>query len=159
MTESARIAAQLHHAFYGEAWHGPSVREVLDGITPEQARAHPLGAAHSIWELVLHITAWVTAPHQSIHGKPMPDLAGMPKEVDWPPVRGSGADAWESAKQALFNSANELIAALPQLGDERLRQTVPGRDFDFYFMLHGVVQHTLYHAGQIALLKKAAQAR
>ena len=45
-----------------------------------------------------------------------------------------------------------MIAALPE---PRLRDQVPGKDYDFYFMLHGVVQHELYHAGQIAILKKA----
>jgi hypothetical protein len=39
--------------------------------------------------------------------------------------------------------------------DSRLTERVPGKDYDIYFMLHGAVQHALYHAGQIALLKKA----
>jgi len=50
MTEIERILDQLKRAYEGNAWHGPSVREALNGVTPEQAAAHPLSGAHSIWE-------------------------------------------------------------------------------------------------------------
>jgi hypothetical protein len=46
----------------------------------------------------------------------------------------------------------KTVAALP---DSRLRDRVPGKRYDFYHHLHGVAQHELYHAGQIAILKKA----
>ena len=65
MTEATRIADQLRRAFGGEAWHGDSVFEILDGVTAAQAAAHPIKNAHSIWELVLHIGAWDGAVHGS----------------------------------------------------------------------------------------------
>ena len=48
-----------------------------------------------------------------------------------------------------------VIQAIEKFGDERLQETVPGRKYDYYYLFHGIVQHSLYHGGQIALLKKA----
>ena len=53
------IADQISRAFRGESWHGPSVREVLAGVSAEDAAAHPIAGAHSIWEIVLHLTGWI----------------------------------------------------------------------------------------------------
>jgi hypothetical protein len=58
MKETERIRDQLHRAFAGDAWHGPSVLEILENVTASQAATRPIAGAHSIWELVLHIKAW-----------------------------------------------------------------------------------------------------
>lgn len=59
MSKSGQIADELRRAFYGEAWHGDSLFEILRGVTAAQAAARPITNAHSIWELVLHISAWM----------------------------------------------------------------------------------------------------
>jgi hypothetical protein len=151
-SESIRIADQLRRAFYGEAWHGPSVREVLEGVTAAGASARPLAGAHSIWELAVHIEAWVRASLEATDGVAMP--WPIPVEMDWPPI-GEGSSAWTEAKGRLFAAAEQFAKTVETFSAARLRETVPGRDFDFYFLFHGVVQHSLYHAGQIAMLKKA----
>src|SRR5215469_4502135 len=117
--ECVRIADQLRRAFHGEAWHGQSVQEILEGLTAEQAKAHPVPQAHSVWELVLHIEAWVRASLASMGGASMPDLAATPKEVDWPPVTGSSSADWESARKRVFQGADEMVAAIEKFGDER----------------------------------------
>ena len=81
-TEVERIRDQFRRAFDGEAWHGPSVLQLLNGITAEQAAAHPIPGAHSIWELVLHVAAWRGAVAARLGGK-SPDL---PDVGDWPAV-------------------------------------------------------------------------
>ena len=58
MKEAAHIADQLERAYSGHAWHGPSLRFLLRGVTAKQAARRPSPSAHTIWELVLHITAW-----------------------------------------------------------------------------------------------------
>jgi hypothetical protein len=57
--ETDRIAGQLHGAYRGPAWHGPSLKAILSDVTAERAALRPIGNAHSIWEIVLHITAWM----------------------------------------------------------------------------------------------------
>jgi len=153
MTEATRIADQLRRAFGGEAWHGDSVFEILDGVTAAQAAAHPIKNAHSIWELVLHIAAW--------DGAVLRRLGGVAVELsdaeNFPQVTDASETAWRTALARVRRVHEELVAAVATLPESRLYEMVPGKEgahYTFYYMLHGVAQHELYHAGQIALLKK-----
>jgi hypothetical protein len=152
-TECRRIADQLRRAFAGDPWHGPALRDLLNGVTAEQANARPVRGAHSIWELGLHIELWARVALETVQGAPLPRLYGT--EKDWPAVADASNAAWTEAVATLFSTAESLAQAIEGLTDARLQETVPGRKYDFYYLLHGVVQHSLYHGGQIALLKKA----
>ncbi len=153
MSEVRRIGGQLKRAFEGQAWHGPSLQELLTDVAPEQAAAKPFPKVHSIWELVLHIEAWARIVTQALEGQMMPEQ--LPTEEDWPPVEAVNETEWHAALAQLASGQRQLRDALRHLTDENLEEIVPGRSYSFYFMLHGTVQHNLYHAGQIALLKKA----
>jgi hypothetical protein len=152
MLEASRIADQLHRAFSGDAWHGPPLSELLSDVAADQAFARSLPPAHTIWELVVHIDAWVKAALQAAQGVVMPKLVGT--DGDWPPIRDNNPVSWAKAKTQLFESADQLGKAVADFSDARLQDTVPGRDYDFYHLFHGIVQHSLYHGGQIALLRK-----
>ena len=150
MSERARIEEQLQRAFEGEAWHGPSVREVLVSIAPAQAAEHPLPAAHSIWEIVLHMTTWHDTVRRRLAGE-----AFMPTPAqDWPAVTDTSESAWRAALADLDRSYRDVRSALASLDESRLDEAlVPGGSTG-YVQLHGLVQHDLYHAGQIAVLRK-----
>jgi uncharacterized damage-inducible protein DinB len=153
MSEASRIADQLRRAFDGGAWHGDSVFEILKAVTAAQAAARPIKGAHSIWELVLHIAAWDGAVLRRLDGVAV-RLSGA---KNFPPVTDAGEAAWRAALDRVRRVHEELVAAVAALPDSRLDDMVPGKKgahYTFYYMLHGVVQHELYHAGQIALLKK-----
>jgi uncharacterized damage-inducible protein DinB len=150
--ETKRIASQLRRSYEGEAWHGPSLRELLEDVTAERAAAKPLAGTHSIWELVLHVDAWERAALAVVGGSRFDVLAG---DADWPPLRETSAEAWQGALDRLESTTRELVAVIRAMDDARLEELAGGREFNLYFLLHGVVQHNLYHAGQIALLKKA----
>lgn len=150
--EISRIADQLKRAFEGDAWHGPAVLEVLEGVSARAAASKPVAGAHSIWELVLHIAAWDGAIRRRMEGQALQ----LSPEQDFPSVKDTSDAAWRGAVDSLKQNHSELIAALLAMPDYRLTATVPGKGYDFYHMLHGAVQHELYHAGQIALLKKVA---
>ena len=154
-TECTRIADQLRRAFEGKAWHGPSLQELLTGVTAEQAAIRPIAAGHSVWELVLHIEVWTQTALAATKGVPMPSL--LAADQDFPLVQDASSKAWEAAVSRMFVTRDALSLAIGQFGDDRLAETVPGRRYDFYFLFHGVVQHSLYHGGQIALLKKIDQ--
>ncbi|MGE5324696.1 MAG: DinB family protein [Actinomycetota bacterium] len=157
-TECARIADQLRSVLDGEAWHGPSLRELLSEITPEQANAHPLAGGHSIWELVLHIEVWTRFALEAMQGTPIPAFVeNMPPEQNWPLISDSSAAGWKAATEKLLRAGEELASAVEKFGDERLAGTVPGRSYAFERLLRGSVQHCVYHSGQIALLKKGLQ--
>lgn len=151
MSEAKRIADQLHRAYAGGAWHGPALRQVLRGVTAKQAAARPIPGAHSIWELVLHITAWTLA----IRRRALGEAVELSPRQNFPPVGKATPAAWRKTQQALAAAHRQLERTVARLPEARLSKTVPGRKHTVYFMLHGMVQHDLYHAGQIALLKKA----
>ena len=151
MSEIERIVDQLTRAFEGEAWHGPSVLEIIEGITPHQAAARPLDGTHSIWELVLHIAAWENVIVRRLIG----DRAQLPTEENWPPVTATDDVAWEQTKLNLKLGHQELRSAIAGLDESRLDQPIIEGMSSVYVQLHGIIQHDLYHAGQIALLKKA----
>ena len=86
--DTLRLAEQVEGALSGPAWHGASLEENLKGLTPELAAARPVPEAHSIWELVLHITAWAGEVTRRLAGAE----PAMPAEGDWPAV-GAGIAA------------------------------------------------------------------
>ena len=155
MSESDRIADQFRRAFDGEAWHGPAVLPLLEGVTAEQAAARPIAGAHTIWELTQHIRAWEGACLRRLNGDP----AQLPDSEDWSDVNDHSEAAWEKTKRKLVETHEELVEAIASLDDSRLDQPImqhPQIPFSStYVTLHGGVQHDLYHAGQIAILKKA----
>ncbi len=153
-TECNRIADQLASIINGPAWYGDSLREILADVTAAQALAHPIPQAHSIWELVLHVEAWIKFVFGAVQGTPIPPWPAMPIELDWPPLMAASEQAWQDAVRSLFASHVKLAEAIKGFTDERLEETVPGRTYNFYRLFQGTAQHAVYHAGQIALLKK-----
>ena len=153
MSKTARLADQIRRAFDGDAWHGNSVLEILDGVDAKMAAVHPIENAHSIWELVLHVSAWDAAIVKRMGGKAT-ELSG---ERNFPAVKDKSEAAWRKAIEHLKQTHKELVKAVAAFPDSRLQERVPGKTesyHDFFYTFSGIVQHELYHAGQIALLKK-----
>jgi uncharacterized damage-inducible protein DinB len=152
-TETAGIADELRRAFDGAAWHGDSLFEILKGVTAAQAAARPVANAHSIWELVFHIATW-----DGVARRRMTGVAVMPSdEENFPRGVDTSDEAWRGALEHVRQAHEELIAAVASFPETRLIEQVPGKQgayYNFHYMLHGLAQHTAYHAGQIALLKK-----
>jgi uncharacterized damage-inducible protein DinB len=151
MNQTEFIADQLQRSFAGEAWHGPAVQELLAGVTAEQALAKPVAGAHSIWELAMHIGVWMSAARRRLAGDP----AEATPQQDWPAIDGRSPAAWQQTLDALELEHQQLQAAICGLPENALQNRVAGNKYSVAFLLHGVIQHNLYHAGQIAVLKKA----
>jgi uncharacterized damage-inducible protein DinB len=150
MNDVEFLADQLQRAYRGEAWHGPSLRENLAGVTLQQARAKPSEAVHNIWEIVMHVGAWVCAVRRRLAG----EILDLSPEQDWPAIDGGSEAAWQQTLAALDQEQNRLFEAIRALPAESLKKGVAGLNYSVRFMLEGVIQHNLYHAGQIALIKK-----
>jgi len=158
-TEISRIIDELAREHDGDPWLGSPLMHILEGITAAQASARPIANAHSIWELVLHMTAWKNEVRRRLAG----GQAGTPEEGDWPPPGPSSEARWRDARVQLQKAHADLAAAVRALPESRLleptndaRNRELGTGVSYYVLLHGIVQHDVYHAGQIALLKKAA---
>jgi uncharacterized damage-inducible protein DinB len=157
MSEIARIVDQLEREHSGDPWHGSPLRTILAGITSDQAAVSALPGAHTRWELVLHITAWKGEVRRRLTGA----AAAEPDEGDWPAVGEPTAERWTQALDRLEQVHRALVAAIGELRESQLyeashdtRDRPTGGGVSYYVLLHGIVQHDVYHAGQIALLKR-----
>ena len=151
-TELQRLEEQLERALEGEAWHGPSVLEVLEGVSAHQAAAHPIAGAHSIWELVLHLCSDYGLVLRRLRG----DGSQLTESEGWPMVPEPSSENWSESVCKLKQLNAELRRAIGSFPRERLDEPlVPEVPYTAYTQFIGVTQHGLYHAGQMALLKKA----
>ena len=124
--------------------------ELLTDVGWQQAAAKPIAGAHSIWEIVLHVAVWAGVALRRVGGE---TVEPTPAE-DWPEVTDAAEDSWRDSVRTLVQRQEALADLTATLTAEQLEADAAGKDDSVYFLLHGVVQHNLYHAGQIALLKK-----
>jgi uncharacterized damage-inducible protein DinB len=154
MTEMERILDQYQRAWDGDAWHGTSLREILRDVTASQANTRAIAGAHTIAEIVQHLSYWRWAAIERVNGA----LVSPEHDEQWPPLRESSESAWQEALALLESRHQALMQTLRTLSDERLAQPITGRNYNLYVQLHGNLQHDIYHIGQIALLKRAVRA-
>ena len=153
MTEAERIADQLLRAFEGDTWAGRSIKSIVAEISAEQAARHPLAGSHSAWELVRHIGTWLKVAEIRLGGQ----VHDPTEEENFGRIADQSAAAWGEEWRELERRYRGLAEAVTRLSDERLDQLVVGREYSVYHLLHGVVQHSLYHAGQIAVLGRQGE--
>lgn len=151
-TELQRLEEQLERALEGKAWHGPSVLEVLEGVTAHQAAAHPIAGAHSIWELVMHLCSDYGLVLRRLGG----DGRQLTESEGWPIVPEPTAGNWSESVRKLKQLNAELRRVIHSFPPDRLDEPLaPDVPYTAYTQFIGITQHGLYHAGQMALLKKA----
>jgi uncharacterized damage-inducible protein DinB len=146
MSEAKRIADQMRRALRGPAWHGDSLAEILPGVTAEQAAKVAIPVAHTIHALVLHLAAWAEIALERV-------IAGETREIADSENFPAPGD-WASDVERLFASTDRLAAHVENMSDTELQFVLEPNTQSVYNLLHGIVQHHIYHAGQIVLLKK-----
>lgn len=149
--EIDRIKNLLNAAFHGGAWHGPSVLEVVKDIKPKTAGFRQKNI-HTIAELIYHITSWRIFAVKKIGGDE--EFVIDNDKLNWGNLKSIDEFEWETLQMELTLSHDELILALEDKDDSFLDEIVPGTEYDFHTLLHGIIHHDLYHTGQIAILKK-----
>jgi uncharacterized damage-inducible protein DinB len=155
--EVDRLFDQLRRAHDGDPWHGSPVMSILSGVTAAQAATPPPNGAHSIWAIVLHMTAWRREVAARAAGAP----AGEPAAGDWPGVPEPTEPEWRKALADLTAAHHEVLGAAERLSEDEVfaptndpRNGPLGTGVTRYELLHGLVQHDAYHAGQIGILKR-----
>lgn len=157
-TEASRLASTIAHAMNGSPWHGPSLGTLLDDVDAATAATRPPAGVHSIWELVLHLTAWCREVTRRVRTGQLHE----PADGDWPAVPAvPDAAAWTAARAALQAAHDELAAAIAAASDATLARKVGdardpalGTGLSVRATVLGVAQHAAYHGGQIAILSK-----
>lgn len=151
MSERTRILDLLDRAYRARAWSGPALLETLDGVTPAMAAKRAVRGGHTIWELVEHVASWNEIVTLRLAG-------GSPTvtpEWNFPPVTRTTPAAWKATLRRLARTQLKFRAAVAAFPAARLGRKRPGVDHSWNVLIHGQIQHQLYHAGQIALLRRA----
>ncbi len=151
MSEIETIIDELKNIHNGNAWHGASLADALDGITCEQAAARPLKHAHSIWEIVAHIEGWEDVFRRRLEGQQISE----PEAGDFPVAAEPRETAWMEMLKKLENTHEHLLRVVENLPDSILETKITGKDYSYRFLLQKTVDHKVFHSGQIAVLKKA----
>ncbi|MGI8497501.1 MAG: GNAT family N-acetyltransferase [Gemmatimonadaceae bacterium] len=152
--EGALIGRAIVRAISGPVWHGDPVETLLAGVSAQQAMARPIAGAHSIGELVRHLTAWARIVAQRARG----EVVVPTDEMDWPAADVESDKQWEEARRLLDSEHVALASLAWSLGREVLDRQLPDGKTTIREMLHGVIEHAAYHGGQIALLRRALRA-
>ncbi|MDH4156108.1 MAG: DinB family protein [candidate division Zixibacteria bacterium] len=156
MTEVEHIYRQLERTFCSDRWLFPAVRDSLAGVSAAAAAVRPVARAHTIWEIVAHMTRWERAVLRMLKGESLDRTYDPGNAWDWPPITQTTNDAWSETVQELEEAHKELLAAAEGLDKSRLEDRLSGENFTVGELLHAAIEHDHYHSGQIALLKKAA---
>ena len=151
------VLLAFEYSHLHEAWVNP-LTDALSGVSAPEAIWQPDPEVKSIWQIVLHMTGWAEEVRLRVAGAP----AGTPVCGDWPRVGPVGRARWDAARAALFIAYRALQNDVARMrsgdlslptSDPRTRET--GIGMSRYVTIHGVIHHAAYHAGQIALLKRA----
>ncbi|WP_426061907.1 DinB family protein [Hymenobacter sp. B1770] len=150
MNLPAQIAQQVREVHFGGNWTVSNLQEQLAGLTWQQATAR-VASCNSIAALVYHINYYISACLGVLRGEPL--TAHDKYSFAHPPIN-SQAD-WEQLLEKIWADARAFAYLIEQLPEHRLWETMADEKYgNFYRNLHGIVEHTHYHLGQIALLKK-----
>ncbi|MFN8428581.1 MAG: DinB family protein [Spirosomataceae bacterium] len=143
----------FNSAFHGGAWHGPSVLELTKGLTVKEV-SYKAGNVHNIAELIYHITSWRIFAVKKMQGDEAYVIED--EKLNWGNIGKIDQFELETLMVELTLSHDELIKELETKTDDFLNKIVPGAEYTFFTLLTGIINHDLYHAGQIAILKKLA---
>ena len=149
MLESERLVDQYDRNFNGDAWHGDNICKILDSVRPDQAFQRVLPGTHTIWELVVHMTFWESQVCRRLQSQ-----AELPEDdLNFPQIPEPTAQNWEKVLQEFHRSNEQFRKELLKLQDSRLDEPLSSPEKTVYVEVNGVVQHHLYHAGQIVILR------
>ena len=149
------IIRLLNAGFHGGAWHGPSLLELTKGLKVKTA-AFKAGNIHTIAELIYHITSWRLFVLKKIQGDAVYTIDN--EKLNFGDIRKVDEFELEALMMELTLSHDELVRALEEKDDLFLQAVVPGAEYTFDTLLNGIIQHDVYHSGQIAVIKKLAAA-
>ncbi|HVF81218.1 MAG TPA: DinB family protein [Flavisolibacter sp.] len=152
-TEINFIISQLKDAYEGDPWFGRNAKELLSEID-EQTAIIQFNHQHSILELVWHIITWREFTiDRLLPEKPLAYFEG----ADWRKLNHTDKTLWPQGLHRLQETQQQLIDLLQKADDKVLDGQVKERSYNFRKLLHGLIQHDIYHLGQIAFINKAVK--
>ena len=150
--EIQNIKTLFDETYNGPAWSGPAVKEVLKEVSHEDA-LKKIGESHNIAEIVFHMIAWRNFLINKLKGEESYDVLD---EENFQKIDTISENEWTKLKDRLETSQKIMQELLSKTDDNLLSKKVALRKYTYYILMHGVIQHDLYHLGQIVLIEKNA---
>jgi uncharacterized damage-inducible protein DinB len=154
VSEIQQLVNRYDQTMSGDAWYGDPVWKILQGTDASCAAAELLPGTHNIWQLVMHMEFWERIAARRFSGPVTAEEAG-----NFPATPGADEAEWQKTLESFHTSNREFRQAVSRLDSSILDSNTPDGQRSFRYELVGVIEHHIYHAGQIALLKKAYAAR
>ncbi len=150
--EIQSIIRNMENTLDGGPWYGRPVYAVLREVDSSIAYKKPGSGSHSLIELLYHMLTWAEFTLKRVEKDKINDLAAFEK-LDWREIDPKIHD-WDEALAAFIATHQQIVAILQTKDDAFLNETVDYRQYDFRYLLNGLIQHNIYHLGQIVYLKK-----
>jgi uncharacterized damage-inducible protein DinB len=151
------LPKELENAFHGQPWHGKSSLEIIEASDPAKVFSHWIPNAHSIAELVLHLTVWTEEAIERLQGKE----AKEPLRGDWPAVSGTDLATWQRMLADFKMAHQNLLEHIQNFQVDQwekvvvdYREEIDVSSGSYSELVNGIIQHLAYHSGQISLLQK-----
>ena len=150
MNLTSQIAKHFRDVHFGGNWTSVNLKETLAGITWQQATTK-IYSLNTIATLVFHINYYVSAVTKVLQGEPL--TAHDKYSFDLTPIQNQ--EDWENLLNKTWNDAENFARLIEQLPESKLAETFSDEKYGTYYRnLHGIIEHTHYHLGQIVLIKK-----
>lgn len=149
-----RLIMKLEEAFDGQPWYGDPLMSKLESIDYKIVNLRPSPSRNSIARLVQHIVTWRTFAMKKLQGDAAFDVT---PETDWTGIEINTAAEWKLLLDKLRETQKTIVDRLSATDEAFLVQQVPGRKYDYQYMIEGIMQHDIYHLGQIGLIVKIAE--
>ena len=150
MNLTAQIAKHFKDVHFGGNWTSVNLKETLADVTWQQATTK-IYSLNTIATLVFHINYYVSAVTKVLQGEPL--TAHDRYSFDLPPIQNH--DDWEKLLNKTWSDAEKFVQLIEQLPEGRLGEVFSDEKYGTYYRnIHGIIEHTHYHLGQIVLIKK-----
>ena len=157
MDYARHLSGRLRRTITGPMWHGPSLREALNGMNAADAVERPIRSMRTVWEIVLHVTARAERARLRMDGLALEEPT---PEEDWPPIPiPCTAAAWEAAQVHLANAYRSMAVRVCEVVSSGFLKVVEKQSYNIATMSDGVSEHGAYHAAQIVMLRKEIGSR
>lgn len=150
------LISKLDESFQGRPWFGDSLMRIINSVDFQLVNARPSGTQNSIARLVQHIINWRIFVIKKLERDAVFDIKRNDSN-DWSEIEIRNEKEWRDLLQALQESQEKIKEILKTNDPSLLTNTVPGREYDYHYLIEGIIQHDIYHLGQIALVKKLTE--
>ena len=150
MNLTTQIAKHFRDVHFGGNWTSVNLKETLTDVTWQQATTK-IYSLNTIATLVFHINYYVSAVTKVLQGEPL--TAHDKYSFDLPPIQNQ--EDWEKLLNKTWSDAENFVQLIDQLPESKLGETFSDEKYGTYYRnIHGIIEHTHYHLGQIVLIKK-----